>query len=460
MRHLLGGCHAAHGLVVGELLEHLLLAARVVGGDETVHEGPTYWTPERLGVVFCSVVTFGLFIYLYKRFKDTNPAIPYLTVIGGSVILSFYLPFQMLHIDHVPIHFGWPFPDWQAISPWVHGEMILFAALVAVIDVIEQVMSNAAIEKIDPLNRKSDSNNSLMAIWIANMISSFFGGMTNLDGLAKSSTNRMAGALTKTSNLFVAAILGVVLAFPQLLTNLPEFALAVLMIFTGWKMIAGLYHVAEFGKYEFGLALFCSILVFKLGIFEGLLIAIGVHCFITYVIYKHSKLPLLEILGKFIRVFGDEIHPHATETMDVNRDPVTGGLRYSSVQHASSAHKSLDQFIEDWAQGINHRNLLSVVSTYDVNGLLWGTFAKELRSGHVPIKKYFDHLFELDALKVHFDSGETRQYKDIYIKSGSYRFSYCRKGNPMEVPARYSFVCKKEATGWYILEHHSSEFPA
>ena len=33
--------------------------------------------------------------------------------------------------------------------------------MLAVIDVIEQVMSNAAIEKIDPLNRKCNSNNSL-----------------------------------------------------------------------------------------------------------------------------------------------------------------------------------------------------------------------------------------------------------------------------------------------------------
>lgn len=57
--------------------------------------------------------------------------------------------------------------------------------MLAIVDVIEQVMSNAAIEKIDPLKRKTNSNNSLLAIWIANMGSSFFHGMTNLDGLAK-----------------------------------------------------------------------------------------------------------------------------------------------------------------------------------------------------------------------------------------------------------------------------------
>jgi hypothetical protein len=103
---------------------------------------------------------------------------------------------------------------------------------------------------------------------------------------------------------------------------------------------------------------------------------------------------------------------------------------------------------------------LSVVGTYDLSGILWGTFARELRVGHSRIKGYFEHLFELDNLAVKFDSGETRQYHDVYIRSGSYQFSYQKKGNVVHVPARYSFVCKKEKTGWYILEHHSSEFPA
>jgi len=85
----------------------------------------------------------------------------------------------------------------------MHVEMVLYALMLMLIDVIEQVMSNAAIEQIDPLGRKSNSNNSLLVMWVGNMASSFFGGMTNLDGLAKSQTNRMAGALTKMSVLFI-----------------------------------------------------------------------------------------------------------------------------------------------------------------------------------------------------------------------------------------------------------------
>jgi len=131
--------------------------------------------------------------------------------------------------------------------------MVGYAAMLALIDVIEQVMSNAAIEKIDPLGRKSNSNNSLLVMWLGNMAASFLGGMTNLDGLAKSSTNQTAGAVTKMSVLFVGAVVGVVLAFPQWLTVLPEFSLAVLMSFTGWKKIAGPDPVAEHGHTPTGI---------------------------------------------------------------------------------------------------------------------------------------------------------------------------------------------------------------
>jgi hypothetical protein len=75
-------------------------------------------------------------------------------------------------------------------------------------------------------------------------------------------------------------------------------------------------------------------------------------------------------------------------------------------------------------------------------------------------RTYFEHLFELEDVKVHFESGETRQHHDIHIRSGSYVFTYRKKGALVRVPARYSFVCKKDASGWLIIEHHSSEFPA
>lgn len=117
-------------------------------------------------------------------------------------------------------------------------------------------------------------------------------------------------------------------------------------------------------------------------------------------------------------------------------------------------------FVNDWGKALNGGNLLNIINHYDYDALLWGTFAKDLSNGHIPIKKYFEHLLELKQLKVHFfDDYEIRQYNDVFIQSGSYEFSYSKKNDVINVPARYSFVCKKDRNSWYILEHHSSVLP-
>src|SRR5690606_5246705 len=121
-------------------------------------------------------------------------------------------------------------------------------------------------------------------------------------------------------------------------------------------------------------------------------------------IYRHGKVPFLEIFKKVVMLFTDQIHPHSTATMQVTKDSVSGGLRYTSIGRPGGMVKDLDDFINDWAHGVNRRNVLSVVSTYDIRGLLWGTFAKDLRSGHSQIKRYFEHLFELDHVSVLFES--------------------------------------------------------
>jgi len=178
--------------------------------------------------------------------------------------------------------------------------MVFFCAMLAIVDVIEQVMSNAAIEKIDPLKRKTNSNNSLLAIWIANMGSSFFHGMTNLDGLAKSTTNKLAGAVTKFSVLIIGSVVCFFTFNTQYLDFLPKFALAAIMMFTGYKMVAGLAHVTSHGPYALMLAILTAVLVFEVGIFEGLIIAMAIHGIVHFLVYtKHEKMPGRAVVKRY-----------------------------------------------------------------------------------------------------------------------------------------------------------------
>jgi len=261
-----------------------------------------FWNGARLQMALISIAGFALFVYLFSRFKDTKPAVPYFLLIGASIILAQFLPVPMLHVDDVELRLDLPIPHFDSALTWVY--VFGFAAMLAVIDVIEQVMSNAAIEKIDPLGRKCNTNNSLLAIWIANMGSSFFGGMTNLDGLAKSTTNKLAGAMTKFSVLVIGLVVTFFVMNSQYLEYLPKFSLAAIMIFSGWKMIMGLWHVAHHGQYAMILATVCGLLVYKVGIFEGLLIAMAVHGLINYVVFRQAgEIPGKVIIKKYFEKF-------------------------------------------------------------------------------------------------------------------------------------------------------------
>jgi MFS superfamily sulfate permease-like transporter len=267
------------------------LPAELVSAD-------TFLNGARLHMMFISLGGLGLFVYLFAKFRHIQPAVPYFVIIAAGVILAQFTHVPMLHVEDVPLSLALPIPHFDSSMTWVY--VVGFAAMLAVIDVIEQVMSNAAIQKIDPLNRECNSNNSLLAIWIANIGSSFFGGMTNLDGLAKSTTNRLAGAYTKCSVLIIGCVVTFFVINPQYLEFVPKFAVAIVMMFTGWKMIAGLMHVTHHGPYAVILAVLTGALVYKVGIFEGLLVAMAVHGAVHYLVYTQvEKQPAKVVVSNY-----------------------------------------------------------------------------------------------------------------------------------------------------------------
>ncbi|MDP1559703.1 MAG: SulP family inorganic anion transporter, partial [Nitrosomonas sp.] len=159
--YLVEGLLAGVGLKI--FLKFFEFTYEVPEGAEAVE----FWNAARVQMVMISAIGFAGFIYLFSKFKDTQPAIPYFVLIIAGVILAQFFPVPMIHAEDVPLHLALPIPDPESAMMLVY--MVLFCLMLAVIDVIEQVMSNAAIEKIDPLKRKCNSNNSLLAIWIANL---------------------------------------------------------------------------------------------------------------------------------------------------------------------------------------------------------------------------------------------------------------------------------------------------
>ena len=323
------------------------------------HETETWLNFEREVIILLSLVSFVSFVLLYKYYKKKMPALPYFVIMATSFALSFFMPLPMISIDSVPFELTLPLPHFTGLNEqetfFLILKMVGFAMMLGTIDVIEQVMSNVAIEKMDPLNRKADSNNSLLAIWIANMGATFFGGMTNLDGLAKSTTNTVAGAVTKLSNVFTSLVILLVVLFPVILEHTPEYALGIIMVYSGWKMIANIAHVRSEGRYALIMAGICGFMVFELGIFEGLLLLLMAHAFIQYVFMRRTGKSTQEVIALFKETFQPETDKAKVEREDMIAEP--------SVP-----------ILDKWVKAINSHDINSLMQVYSDEAMMIPAF--------------------------------------------------------------------------------------
>lgn len=404
------------------------------------HETASWLNYEREVILVLSLISFILFVLLFKYYKKKMPALPYLVIMSTSFVLSFFLPLPKISIDSVPFHLALPLPTFDGMGNMetiiLLVKMVGFALMLGTIDIIEQVMSNVAIEKMDPMKRTADSNNSLFAIWISNMGATFFGGMTNLDGLAKSTTNTVAGAVTKLSNLFTSLVLLLVVLFPMILEHLPEYALGIIMVYSGWKMVANIAHVRSEGRYALIMAGICGLLVFQLGIFEGLLLLLASHGIIQYIFMRRMGKSTAEITEQFLGVFRSEIDYSSLEVADMNSEPSVPVL-------------------EKWTKAINSHDLDRLVSLYADDVMMIPAFSTKIRTNKDQVRDLYSDLFEKDNLEVSPFHVVSQKVNGLKVDSGQYKMKWDVQGFEENRNLRFSFVIKDGK----IASHHSSIEP-
>ena len=387
------------------------------------HETDTWLNYEREVVIALSIISFIAFVWLYKAYKKNMPALPYVVITATAIIISFFFPLPKIAIDNVPFQLALPLPHFGGMTSPEISLMVLkmvgFAMMLGVIDVIEQVMSNVAIEKMDPLKRKCDSNNSLFAIWIANMGATFFGGMTNLDGLAKSTTNTVAGAVTKLSNLFTSLVLLIFVLFPFLLAYLPEYALGIIMVYSGWKMIANIAHVRAEGRYALIMAGICGLLVWKLGIFEGLLLLLAAHAVIQFIFMKRLGQRNAEIWSQFKSTFSEQKHPTKTVQEDIVAEPSVPILDKLSL-------------------AINNHNLDLVMKLYAKDAILTPAISSKLKKGKQQIRQFYKDFFEKDDVHITVFQVSTQKVDGLKVDNGMYSMKWTIDGFEKEQHIRFS----------------------
>ena len=133
------------------------------------------------------VLSVGMYYY-YKYFSET--AYP----IEKSLLIM--LP------DDVLSNFA--FPDFGKVF-----EMDFINAVIAItlIASIESLLSIKAVDKLDPLKRRSNVNKDIRSLGLATVISGFLGGLNVVTVIARSSVNVNNKGSNRSANFFHAVFL-------------------------------------------------------------------------------------------------------------------------------------------------------------------------------------------------------------------------------------------------------------
>ncbi len=140
------------------------------------------------------------------------------------------------------------FPEFSQIATAVFWKSAL---TLAVVGALETALSAAAVDKIDPLKRRSNLDRDLLSKGACNLASALVGGLPMIAEIVRSSANVAYGARTWRANFSHGLfLLLAVVALPNALNVIPLAALAAILVMIGWRLGSPKHirHALQIGK--------------------------------------------------------------------------------------------------------------------------------------------------------------------------------------------------------------------
>jgi MFS superfamily sulfate permease-like transporter len=209
------------------------------------------------------------------------------------------------------------YPVFTQIGTWKFWSSVILITMIAS---IQSLAMGKAVDKLDPFKRKTNLNKDLIGIGMSTMVAGAIGGLPIITVIVRSTVNINNNAKTKWSNLYHGILLlAFIFVLTPLITKVPLAALAILLVFTGYKLASPVVfrNVLDQGIEQ--LIFFIGTLIITLqydlliGIFGGLALAALTHFllakvtirqFIKMIFNSGSNLHFRENIGYEMKVKG------------------------------------------------------------------------------------------------------------------------------------------------------------
>lgn len=274
----------------GSIIDLLLQTPQGLIDYINTNNTSVFWAGS-LGVICLLIMIF--YSKIRNKYFQLIPAPMWIVVL--SVGLHYY--FEMFSANPYPIDksllidlpddvvSNFAFPDF---GKWFQLDFIGAVVSITLIASIESLLSIKAVDKLDPLKRRSNINKDIRALGLATVVSGFLGGLNVVTVIARSSVNVNNNGSNRSANFFHASFLvAFILLFATELRKIPLPALAAILVYTGYKLASpeNIRKTLKIGSEQ--LIIFLTTLLTTIatnlitGIVVGIIATFVIHVFIN-----------------------------------------------------------------------------------------------------------------------------------------------------------------------------------
>ena len=292
------------------------------------------------GVFVIGALSLFLMFYLNRTQVAWLRKVPAPLVVAGiGILLGYVLQLDARQLIPMPddiLKGGITLPAfgevWQRRELW--WGILLVVITLTLIDGIESLATIAAVDKIDPFQRKSHANTTLRAMGISNTLSSIFGGLTIIPGGIKSRANIDAGGRTLWANFYNAVFLIIFLLLAKdLISRIPLAAIGAILVYVGWRLceFRVFSRTYAIGRDQIIIFVLTILAILATDLLYGILLGIAAE--VLMLLYLLTPSLRVVITGRF--TFRQSVELFFRNLVNLFRNPV---ISIKEEEHEGSTH--------------------------------------------------------------------------------------------------------------------------